>query len=150
MLYEFVKQWCWYLESALGYLLHGLLCYKETRITVCCDPMLFVSAVTRHVCWLPQRCEMFWGLATWLRSSLRGRPSPTRCRRPWTRQLILGALKSRELRCEEEVFFMPSHFYIIQYETVVHLPYYVENSNITILCYIKWDILNCRVPEQHP
>jgi len=128
--YKFVNQWCWCLESALGYLFHSLLYYKEMRIAVCCNPMLFVSIVTRLVCWLPQHCEMFWGLATWLRSSPRGRPFPTRCRRPWTRQLILGALKSRESRCEEEVIFMHSHFYIIlqsDQKVSVHLTITVQN-----------------------
>ena len=48
------------------------------------------------------------------------------------------------------MIFMHSHFYIILCEAVVHLPYYIENSNINIVCYIICDILNCRVPEQHP
>jgi hypothetical protein len=47
------------------------------------------------------------------------------------RQLILGALKSRELRCEKEVIYMHSHFYIILYEIFVYVLYYMELRGVS-------------------
>ena len=34
------------------------------------------------------------------------------------------------------MIFMHAHFYIILYEAVFHLPYFFENSNINIVCYM--------------
>jgi erythrocyte band 7 integral membrane protein len=44
---------------------------------------------------------MFWGHATWLKFSLRGRPSPTQCRQLWIRQPTLGALKVERVEMKD-------------------------------------------------
>lgn len=97
----------------------GLLCasshrakkkQKQKNDAVCSTELTTLNtfcAVIRPACWPPPRSVTCWAQRTWPRSCRNARPSPTRCRAPWTRPRILGVSKWSESKCIVRFFFIP-------------------------------------------